>query len=287
MTARSYKVAGHVFTLESDLDIDEGLQNYAPFAVPAGSDAPAVFTLEIVAKAPQAEYTEEARQDEESQQIICGRTAGNQSVFEFRLAHKPAGTPVCEEGYRKSTLYLTDFAQRFGINNALMVLYALATAPLGTALFHSAVVEHDGYGYMFLGKSGTGKSTHARLWLKHIEGTELLNDDNPVVRVLPEGIRVYGSPWSGKTPCYKDESYPLGGIVLLEQAPFNKIRALRGIESYAAILTSISGKRWEKSIADALHITENAIARDARVWHMQCLPDNDAARLCHETIKVR
>ena len=287
MTARSYKVAGHVFTLESDLDIDEGLQNYAPFAVPAGSDAPAVFTLEIVAKAPQAEYTEEARQDEESQQIICGRTAGNQSVFEFRLAHKPAGTLVCEEGYRKSTLYLTDFAQRFGINNALMVLYALATAPLGTALFHSAVVEHDGYGYMFLGKSGTGKSTHARLWLENIANTTLLNDDNPVVRVLPEGIRVYGSPWSGKTPCYKDESYPLGGIVLLEQAPFNKIRALRGIESYAAILTSISGKRWEKSIADALHNTENAIARDARVWHMQCLPDNDAARLCHETIKVR
>ena len=287
MTARSYKVAGHVFTLESDLDIDEGLQNYAPFAVPAGSDAPAVFTLEIVAKAPQAEYTEEARQDEEGQQIICGRTAGNQSVFEFRLAHKPAGTLVCEEGYRKSTLYLTYFAQRFGINNALMVLYALATAPLGTALFHSAVVEHDGYGYMFLGKSGTGKSTHARLWLENIANTTLLNDDNPVVRVLPEGIRVYGSPWSGKTPCYKDESYPLGGIVLLEQAPFNKIRALRGIESYAAILTSISGKRWEKSIADALHITENAIARDARVWHMQCLPDNDAARLCHETIKVR
>ena len=287
MTARSYKVAGHVFTLESDLDIDEGLQNYAPFAVPAGSDAPAVFTLEIVAKAPQAEYTEEARQDEESQQIICGRTAGNQSVFEFRLAHKPAGTLVCEEGYRKSTLYLTDFAQRFGINNALMVLYALATAPLGTALFHSAVVEHDGYGYMFLGKSGTGKSSHARLWLENIANTTLLIDDNPVVRVLPEGIRVYGSPWSGKTPCYKDESYPLGGIVLLEQAPFNKIRALRGIESYAAILTSISGKRWEKSIADALHITENAIARDARVWHMQCLPDNDAARLCHETIKVR
>lgn len=287
MTARSYKVAGHVFTLESDLDIDEGLQNYAPFAVPAGSDAPDVFTLEIVAKAPQVEYTEEARQDEEGQQIICGRTAGNQSVFEFRLAHKPAGTLVCEEGYRKSTLYLTDFAQRFGINNTLMVLYALATAPLGTALFHSAVVEHDGYGYMFLGKSGTGKSTHARLWLENIANTTLLNDDNPVVRVLPEGIRVYGSPWSGKTPCYKDESYPLGGIVLLEQAPFNKIRALRGIESYAAILTSISGKRWEKSIADALHNTENAIARDARVWHMQCLPDNDAARLCHETIKVR
>ena len=292
MTARSYKVAGHVFTLESDLDIDEGLQNYAPFAVPAGECAPAVFTLKIVRAAQQGdgaqvEYIEETRQDEEGQQIICGHTASRQSVFEFRLAHKLSGTLVCEEGYKNATVLVTDFAKKYCINNALMVLYALATAPLGTALFHSAVVQHDGYGYMFLGKSGTGKSTHARLWLENIGNTTLLNDDNPVVRVHSDGIRVYGSPWSGKTPCYKNEDCPLGGIVLLEQAPYNKIKALRGIEAYAAILTSISGKRWERSTADALHATENAIAMGARVWFLQCLPDNDAARLCHETIKVK
>ena len=292
MTERSYKVAGHVFTLESDLDIEDGLQNYAPFAVTAGDTAPAVFTLRITRETqqdgrPQVEYTEETRQDEEGQQIICGHTASGQSVFDFRLTHKPAGTLVCEKGYKNATLYLTDFAQRFGINNAMMVLYALATAPLGTALFHSAVVSHEGYGYMFLGKSGTGKSTHARLWLKNIENTTLLNDDNPVVRVFDNEIRVFGSPWSGKTPCYKNEDYPLGGIVLLSQAPYNKITRLSGIESYAAILTSISGKRWERSIADALHATENAIAMGARVYYLECLPDNDAAKLCHKTIKVQ
>ena len=285
-TARSYKVAGHIFTLVADRDIEDGLKNYAPFAVPAETSAQAVFTLKIEFRDPQVNYTEETRQDEEGQQIICGHTPDNQSVFEFRLAHKLSGTLVCEEGYRNATVYVTDFATRYCINNAMMVLYALATAPLGTALFHSAVVTHKGYGYMFLGKSGTGKSTHARLWLETIGGTTLLNDDNPVVRVQPEGIFVYGSPWSGKTPCYKNEFAPLGGIVLLEQAPFNKIRELHGIESYAAILTSISGKRWEKSIADSLHDTENAIARDARVWHLQCLPDNDAATTCHEAIKA-
>ena len=292
MTERSYKVAGHVFSLETDLDIDECFQNYDPFTVPAGEAAQAVFTLNIARGIlkdgrPQVDYTEDTRQDDEGQQIISGHTASGQSVFDFRLAHRPAGTLVCEDGYKNATLYLTDFSQRFGINNALMVLYALATAPLGTALFHSAVVSHEGYGYMFLGKSGTGKSTHARLWLANIENTTLLNDDNPVVRVLPDGIRVYGSPWSGKTPCYKNEDCPLGGIVLLEQAPHNKIRALRGIEAYAAILTSISGKRWERRIADALHNTENAIAMGAHVYHLECLPDNDAAKLCHETIKVR
>ena len=287
MTARSYKVAGHVFTLESDLDIDEGLQNYAPFAVPAGSDAPAVFTLEIVAKAPQVEYTEEARQDEEGQQIICGRTAGNQSVFEFRLAHKLAGTLVCEEGYKRSSLYLTDFAQRFGINNALMVLYALATAPLGTALFHSAVVEHDGYGYMFLGKSGTGKSTHSQLWLKYIDGTELVNDDNPVVRIIDGEARVYGSPWSGKTPCYRKVDYLIGGIVKLKQAPANSIRRMEAIEAYVALTMSISGMRWKKWMGDGLHETENQLTASVPVWHLSCLPDQNAAELCHSTIAIQ
>ena len=287
MTARSYKVAGHIFTLETDINIEKGLENYAPFADPAGDTTPAVFTLKIVQGALPTDYTEEMRQEDEGQQIICGHTPSKLSLFEFRLAQKTSGTLICEAGYKNATVYITDYAPRFCINNALMVLYALATAPLGTALFHSAVVAHEGYGYMFLGKSGTGKSTHARLWLANIENATLLNDDNPVVRVFPDGIKVYGSPWSGKTPCYKNESYPLGGIVLLEQAPHNKIRALRGIESYAAILTSISGKRWERSIADALHATENAIAMGARVYHLECLPDNNAAKLCHETIKVR
>ncbi len=83
---------------------------------------------------------------------------------------------------------------------------------------------------MFLGPSGTGKSTHASLWLENVEGTELVNDDNPVVRILDDGsIKVYGSPWSGKTPCYLNVNYPLGGIVNLIQASHNKISRLGGI----------------------------------------------------------
>ena len=98
---------------------------------------------------------------------------------------------------------------------------------------------------------------------------------------------VYGSPWSGKTPCYKNESLPLGGIVLLSQAPFNKIARLRGVKAYAALVPCISGKRWERGIADGLHYTENALASNVPVWYLECLPDEGAARLCRETIADR
>ena len=141
--------------------------------------------------------------------------------------------------------------------------------------------------YALVGKSGTGKSTHARLWLQHIEGTELINDDNPVVRIAGDGTAVvYGSPWSGKTPCYRNVSCPLGGIVVLSQAPYNKIRRLGGIEAYVALMESISGKRWDERIADGLHQTENALASHVPVWHLECLPDGAAARLCCSNVTI-
>ena len=118
------------------------------------------------------------------------------------------------------------------------------------------------------------------MWLKHFEGTELVNDDNPVVR----GGVVYGSPWSGKTPCYRNVSVPIGGIVMLSQAPYNKIRRLSGIEAYVDLAESVGGKVWDSRIAEGLHQAENKLASTVPMWHLECLPDEAAARLCHDTI---
>ena len=246
----------------------------------------ALFSL-TVTDGDAVPYIEELSQEEEGQDIICGHTENNEPVFEFRWAGKTAGWLVCTSAYRQGTLYLSGFQTKAALNNALMIQFAMASACMGTALFHAAAVSLDGKGYMFLGKSGTGKSTHARLWLKHINGVELMNDDNPAVRVYNDGTAVvYGTPWSGKTPCYRNVSAPIGGIVLLSQAPYNKITRLNGIGAYAAVVASISGKRWDSKIADGLHETENALASNVPVWHLDCLPDADAAHLCKDTIAV-
>ena len=186
-------------------------------------------------------YTEDLRQEEEGQVIICGRTSDDAPVYEFLWWNESAGWLVCTDDYREGRLLLNGKFTKMAIDNAVMVMFALATAQKGTALFHAAAVSYDSRGYMFLGKSGTGKSTHAGLWVRHIEGAVLMNDDNPVVRISGGQAVVYGSPWSGKTPCYRNVSYPLGGIVLLSQAPYNQIRRLKGIEAYVALESSISG----------------------------------------------
>ena len=272
---KTYQVAGHAFSVTAEGDCFSLMGNYEVFEVPRGET---VFALTIEGGTPPP-YTEEWRQTEEGQDIVCGKTAAGEPVFEYRWWDETAGWLVCSPDYREGRLFLTGQHTKMAIDNALMVLYALATADRQTVLFHAAAVSHEGKGYLFLGPSGTGKSTHAGLWLKYIEGTALVNDDNPVVR---EGV-VYGSPWSGKTPCYRNVSYPLGGIVELSQAPYNRIRPLKGLQAYVALMASISGKRWDARIADGLHETQNALAKTVAVWHLECLPDEAAAKICFET----
>ena len=284
MSKQYYIVAEHLFCVEGPESVLGLLSNYEPFKTNISNDA--LFSLTVTDGGP-IQYLEEMSQDEEGQDIVCGHTEQGDAVFEFLWNGRTAGWLVCTAGYKQGTLYLSGFQTKGAVDNALMIQFAMASACMGTALFHSATVSFEGKGYMFLGKSGTGKSTHARLWLKHINGVELMNDDNPAVRVKPNGTAVvYGTPWSGKTPCYKNVSAPLGGIVLLSQAPYNRITRLNGIGAYAAIVPSISGKRWDSRIADGLHETENTLAGNIPVWHLDCLPDADAARLCKDTIAV-
>ena len=280
-----YKVAGHVFALETvdNANVEFDLQQYEPFVIVPTENV--VFRLRLsTTQTDLSNFKMEMVQEDEGQSISAGHI-GDHPCFQFFLHEKLMGVLVCSNDYRQGDIYAEN-SNLFGVNNALMVMYALATANKQTALFHSSVVSFQDKAYMFVGKSGTGKSTHSRLWLKYIEGTELINDDNPVVRIHDDGsILVYGSPWSGKTPCYRNVSYPLGAIVLLEQAPQNVIRRLKPLEAYAALMISISGKRWDSRLAEGLHETENLLVTHASIWHLDCLPDEDAARVCNEMVK--
>ena len=276
-----YKVADHVFALEieeSDRDLLCDLRQYEPFVTDPTEDT--VFRLRVSRKQANTKgFVQEVEQNDGAQSIHAGRI-GMHPCFMFLWQGALKAVLVCNKDFQKGDVYVDDY-NLFGINNAVMVLYALATANRRTALFHSSVVSFKDNAYMFLGPSGTGKSTHARLWLEHIEGTELVNDDNPVVRVLDDGsIRVYGSPWSGKTPCYRNVSYPVGAIVMLRQAPRNIIVRLRPTEAFAALVDSISGMRWNQMIAKGLYETEVNIIAHVMICHLDCLPDEEAARLC-------
>jgi len=279
---KHYTVAGHGFIVDAESSVFTRMVQYQPFQDDSIDNT--LFTARVHESVSPVIYTENYRQEDEGQTIICGETSDGNTVFEYQLENKIEGWLVCSHDYKEGDVYCTGHQWLFVLNNAMMMMYTVITSDRLTALFHSSVVSLKGRAYMFLGKSGTGKSTHSQLWIKHIEGTELVNDDNPVVRIIDGVARVYGSPWSGKTPCYRNVDYPVGGIVKLKQAPFNEIRRMKTIEAYVTLAMSISGMRWKKWMGDGIHETENQLTATVPLWHLSCLPDQEAAEVCSKAI---
>ena len=179
-----------------------------------------------------------------------------------------------------------DMAMRmFGLNDALMLVYAFAGSYHSTLLLHASCLRYGDKGFPFTAKSGTGKSTHTALWMKYIEGVELLNDDNPVVRICSDGMPyIYGTPWSGKTPCYRNVKLKLGAITEIKRDSHNWAERLMPADAMAMLLPNLSSMKWDH---DIYRRTGDAIARlieTTPIFAMHCLPDEEAARVSHQAL---
>lgn len=162
----------------------------------------------------------------------------------------------------------------------LRITYSLAILPHGGISIHAAAVVLNGRAYLFMGKSGTGKSTHAALWQRCFAGCELLNDDNPTVREENGQITVYGTPWSGKTPCYRNLDYPLGGVVRLRQAGENRFEVRMDDEAFVLLLPGCSAIRSDRTMCENLYDTLAQMVSTVKTGELECLPDEEAALLC-------
>ena len=281
---QEYCVAGFCLTAEG-LPFEPA--NLQPFkAQPSGREA--IFALKVVPELQEADGTILFKTPETPGfPVITIYTRKDGYIFEMQPVPDKlaAGRMAVTQDFKSAELSLTGTDDRYAIDSAMMLLFTFSTAKRGALEMHSSVVTNGGRGYMFLGKSGTGKSTHSRLWMENIPGTELLNDDNPVVRLLSDGAaRVYGSPWSGKTPCYKAQSAPVGAIVHLQQAPYNKIERMPVIKAYASLMESASSFRPLKEYADGWHRTMEGICAAIPIYRLECLPDKEAALLCYKTV---
>lgn len=269
--------------------------NYTPFLCD-GEDTPLLFTLD--ADAPLAPLPTEPLRTfhyELTDSAACLCIYGDR--YRLAITHGGSGRTFTLECLRRtdggydfaSDLTLQGIAPPRHILDHLLV-FALSLAGLdhGFLLIHSSTIVCNGRALLFLGESGTGKSTHSRMWLKNIEGAALLNDDGPALRVRPNGsVTIYGSPWSGKTPCYKAESYPIGAFVRICRAPYNRLSSRLGaIQAFGATLPScLPTLQQDEALLDRVCANLSAVLKSAPAFRMECLPDGDAARVCREGLR--
>lgn len=286
---KDYRIAGHIVSLDfADSSLDEGLlPNLVPFAY-EGEETPAV-TIRIVS---EHEWKQDGQDigifDVGGSDYAVFRTA--QGGYRFDI-HDTNGHLCCrmqsnpDFSLCHAKVYDgTNAQQHYGLNNCMMLAFAYATATKDTLLIHSSVIRCDGKGYLMTAPSGTGKSTHTYLWYTNIPGCDLMNDDNPVIRIMDGKPIVYGSPWSGKTPCYRNIEAPIGGIVRIKQHSENIVRRLSTIEAFTVLLPACSSMKWDARIYNGICDSITKIIQTCKLWELQCLPDSEAAILCHDTI---
>ncbi len=175
-----------------------------------------------------------------------------------------------------------DLSCAYLIDRLIMICYTMATLPLGYLKVHASVTELNGRALVFMGVSGTGKSTHSRLWRTYIQGATLLNDDEPIVRPMPDGsVRVYGCPWSGSTPCYRNESAEVVAFVRLYQASENKLSKLSGRASFEELFSSCA---FMASVpGNQLQVFDNVarVLQVCPVYRLDNRPEEDAVKLSY------
>ena len=287
MDKRYYDIAGHIVSLEMpDENVWKRMKNLVPFETVPQETLIAFRQVENLPEVPPEPLLVSA--DKGFPMITVGKTESGNWFFTMAPLDNAPVSCYCmaSEDFSRADFQILNPSQAiFSINNTMMLVYALRTAPLDTVEIHASVVMKGGRAFAFLGKSGTGKSTHSRLWLENIPGTELLNDDNPVIRISKDGsATIFGSPWSGKTHCYKKISVPLGALVRIVRAPANSIEKLSPAHSYACLYPCVSAYRPDRKIADGIHGTIVGLVSAVPCYNLYCLPDGDAAKVCCNTV---
>lgn len=153
-----------------------------------------------------------------------------------------------------------------------------------TLLFHGSVISVDGEGYLFTAKSGTGKSTHTRLWRDMFgDRAVMVNDDKPFLRINNDSVQVYGSPWNGKHGLGNNMDVPLKAICLLERGDNNEITRIPVSEVLPMLLQQSNRPLQSHLLPKYLDLLEEITSKIA-FYRLKCNMNPDAARVSYEAM---
>lgn len=153
-----------------------------------------------------------------------------------------------------------------------------------TLLMHGSAVAVEAEAYLFIAKSGTGKSTHTRLWRQLFgDAAVMVNDDKPLMRITEEGPVIYGTPWDGKHRLSSNIAVPLAAVCILERAETNHIREISAGEALPMLLQQTYRPEDITALQKMLELTEK-LAESVRLYRLGCNMDISAAQLSYEAM---
>ena len=201
---------------------------------------------------------------------------------------------TCARDYREMTLYISrkpyyeDRIRRWVTPDIPFSSAIRAVCEAGMTMrdgmpLHAALVEKDGYGVVFLGPSGMGKSTQAKLWVEH-QGADFIIGDRPGLRRINGRWIGFGMPWDGKDGIHQQKQVPIRALISLEQAPENSIRRLTKQEAMIVLLNQVMMPMWDDAAMALLTPLMGQLASEVPFYHLKNLPNREATELTREVI---
>ena len=150
-----------------------------------------------------------------------------------------------------------------------------------TVLFHGSVVAVDDVGYLFTAKSGTGKSTHTRLWREYFgDRAVMVNDDKPLLHIA-DTVTAYGTPYNGKHRLGTNISVPLKAICILTRSADNHIEPITREQAYTMLLQQVYRPADMLKMAKTLELVDR-LADSVKLYQLGCNMDISAAKIAYE-----
>ncbi len=188
---------------------------------------------------------------------------------------------IVSERYRTPIRYSDEDVEETAVYRKICEYLALQD----TILFHSSAIAVDGNAFLFAAPSGTGKSTHVRLWKSHFgDRAVILNDDKPLITVKSGRATAYGTPWAGKEDLNTNTHFPIRSICFLERGAQNRIQELQKENVFPLLLDQTYRPESPESYAAVLK-TLGCLSSSVRFYRLACNMDPEAALVAYQCMK--
>lgn len=162
-------------------------------------------------------------------------------------------------------------------------LFSYAILNHDACVLHGVVMEYNGMGILVTAPSGTGKTTHTRMW-RDIENALIINGDRCLCRKIEGKWYAYGMPWSGSSGEYINRKVPINAIVALKQDSWNHVHSMTELDGTLYLMQRIFAPVWQCDMQNkAFDITEE-LARTIPMLELYCRPDFESVEVLKEAI---
>lgn len=174
-----------------------------------------------------------------------------------------------------------------GYLESLAVYRKIAEYLLDSAilLFHGSVIAVDGEAYLFTAKSGTGKSTHTRLWRELLgERAIMVNDDKPLLKIYEDSVIAYGTPWDGKHHLSNNVAVPLKTICVLKRSEKNHIELITKNAAWPMLIQQCYRPADSTAMVKTLSLIDR-LSDSVKLYELSCNMDIEAAQIAYHCMK--